>query len=79
MNQRVPCPVCGCQPEEEVFQSHDGIVRFARVVCKRKRNRMWGWHFVAVAFVRDGMSDEEGLAIARKAWDKGAEERRLEG
>ena len=70
MIQRVPCPVCGRQPEEEVFQSHDGSVRFARVVCKRKRN--YSWHFVAVAVVRDEMSDEEGPEVARKAWDKGA-------
>lgn len=76
VNQRVPCPVCGCSPGEEVCQSYDGIVRFARVVCKRKRNRMCGWHFVAVAFVRDGMSDEEGLALARKAWDEEAHKRR---
>lgn len=71
---RVPCPRCGLQPEEEVFQSHDGSVRFARVLCKRTRN--YSWHLVSVAFVKDGMSDEEGLEVARKAWDKAALERK---
>lgn len=70
MSQRVPCPVCGMQPVEEVFQSADGSARFARVLCKRTRN--YRWHLVALAVVKDGMTDEDGLDVARKAWDKAA-------